>query len=152
MNGLIQCPRGFLVETISFLHEGADSNSESMVLWLGTKQDRGWEVREVVRPDQEVDVDFFRIPPPSMRKLMSHIRATRLQILAQVHSHPGRAYHSKADDAWAIVRHVGAVSIVVPTFALGTNDQNFECRVATYRLNEDDRWAPIEFRNVVEVV
>jgi len=36
-------------------------------------------------------------------------------VAAQVHSHPDEAFHSKGDDEWAIVRHEGALSIVVPT-------------------------------------
>jgi len=47
----------------------------------------------------------FRIPPSSMTAMMAHLRERKLGLAAQVHSHPNRAFHSRADDAWAIVRH-----------------------------------------------
>ena len=42
------------------------------------------------------------------------------EILAgQIHAHPGQAYHSPADDALALIRSPGGLSIVVPHFATG---------------------------------
>jgi hypothetical protein len=75
-----------------------------------------------------------------MTALMAHLRARKLGLAAQVHSHPGRAFHSEADDAWASVRHEGALSVVVPNFAAGVNVGNFLQSVATFRLSPDDRW------------
>lgn len=38
-------------------------------------------------------------------------------LLAQIHTHPGRAFHSWTDDRWAISDSAGFFSIVVPCFA-----------------------------------
>lgn len=40
-----------------------------------------------------------------------------LNVRAQVHTHPGRAYHSVTDDRYPMVGTVGFISVVVPWFA-----------------------------------
>lgn len=146
------CPRVRLEETLRHLRSGGALNCETMVLWLGTVRDGRAEVREVYRPEQKVDFDYFHIPPESMRAVMRRIRETRFQILAQVHSHPKEAFHSKADDTWAIVRHMGAISIVIPYFARDTEAETFGIRAASYRLDSSDSWQKVSFPDVVEVV
>ncbi|TKB28720.1 MAG: hypothetical protein E5V67_31885, partial [Mesorhizobium sp.] len=60
-----------------------------------------------------------------------------LTLLAQIHSHPGRAYHSTTDDAYAIATTVGCLSLVVPNFAREPFDF---ARVAAYRLDGKANW------------
>ena len=45
-----------------------------------------------------------------------HLHRSGLLLLAQVHSHPGEAYHSEADDRYAIVTAEGGYSLVAPDF------------------------------------
>jgi hypothetical protein len=40
-------------------------------------------------------------------------------IRAQVHTHPGDAFHSSTDDHWPVVSQPGFLSIVIPNFAKG---------------------------------
>ena len=123
-------------QTIFTLQDGGARSCETVVLWLGTSS----EITEVYKPEQNVDVDYFRIPSESMRALMAHVRQSRKRVIAQVHSHPGEAFHSEADDHWAIVRHEGALSLVVPEFAVRTSVASFMDDVATYVLDADDHW------------
>lgn len=148
----LRCPRTCLEETLGYLRAGGALNCETMVLWLGAVRDGCSEVREVYRPEQKVDFDYFHIPPESMRAVMGRIRETRFQILAQVHSHPEKAFHSRADDTRAIVRHVGAISIVIPHFAYDTMAETFGDQAASYRLDSRDSWEKVSFTEVVEVV
>jgi proteasome lid subunit RPN8/RPN11 len=101
-------------------------------------------ISEISIPQQEAEEDYFRIPPDSMIEFTNHLRRRRLVLLAQVHSHPREAFHSNADDRWAVVRHEGALSIVVPEFASKTTVRNFEKDTAVFRLTSDDRWQKIE--------
>ena len=86
---------------------------------------------------------MFRIPPDSMKAVLSEISSKRLMIAAQVHSHPFGAFHSKTDDAWAIARHVGALSLVVPDFALKTSSVNFMEDAKLFRLTPENRWREV---------
>ena len=75
---------------------------------------------------------------------MRHLRSGRLKIVAQVHSHPGEAFHSEVDDEWAIVRHVGALSLVVPGFARWTTPTNFVAQAVAYELSASNQWLHTE--------
>lgn len=152
MMALVHCPRALVEETLIHLQAGGRHRCETVVLWLGNADGDAATVREVYRPEQIVDIDFFQIPPDSMRAIMARIRETRYHIIAQVHSHPGLAFHSEADDQWAIIRRVGALSLVIPFFGQDTNTGNFAHKVATYRLNDHDRWAEASFTQYVEIV
>src|SRR5437763_818131 len=83
---------------------------------------------------------MFHIPPAGMTALHAELRRGRLMVAAQVHSHPGPAFHSKADDRWAIVRHEGALSLVVPDFAVNTTVSNFLDRSKVYRFSASAEW------------
>ena len=45
--------------------------------------------------------------------------------------------------AAAIVRHRGALSLVVPRFGANTTIANFRDQIVAYRLSDDDRWVVI---------
>lgn len=68
----------------------------------------------------------------------------RGELLAgQIHAHPGRAYHSGADDALALLRLPGALSVVVPHFAAGPLRPS---RWSVHRLDEKCQWRPLPRR------
>lgn len=60
---------------------------------------------------------------------------------ARIHSHPGRAFHSRTDDANPILTFDGALSIVAPYFGLGLRDGLHSC--AVYRLQQG-KWARLD--------
>lgn len=78
-----------------------------------------------------------------MRQIIEIISKNGWMIAAQVHSHPLEAFHFKADDDWAIVRHENALSVVVPYFASKTNATSFLSDQKTFRLTRDNRWLEI---------
>lgn len=125
-------------ETLAKLQAGGLRNEERAVLWLARRTTGN--VLEVYEPEQITNVDYFRLPPSSMQALRGYLRARRLCIAAQIHTHPGRAYHSKVDDEWAFVRHEGALSLVLPRFGLTTAASNFLEQVVTYRLSRANSW------------
>ena len=130
-----------LGETLDILHRGGERGEERVVLWLSTAAQRSpTPIVEVYEPDQVAAVDYFRLPSESMRALMGHLRSTRRRIVAQIHTHPGRAFHSDVDAEWAIVRHVGALSLVLPRFAATTTVDTFLDEVMTYAYMPDGEW------------
>jgi len=141
----LECPDTLIDETLEALREGGRAGAERVVFWLGRRQAPGAVISEIYIPQQEAEEDYFRIPSGSMVDFMNHLRRRRLILLAQVHSHPGEAFHSKADDRWAVVRHEGALSIVVPEFAAKTTVSNFEIDSAVFRLTVDDRWLRVNW-------
>ncbi len=137
----LDCPLTVLESTLEWLRQAGKSNQEGIVLLLGRRGDDGdVAVLEAYRPEHSAEADRFHIPRESIAVLLEHLRCERLMVAAQVHSHPDAAFHSAADDALAIVRHVGALSFVVPRFARATTPENFLRESAVFELNSGNRW------------
>jgi proteasome lid subunit RPN8/RPN11 len=137
---LLQCPDAFVESTLNFLKEAGLRRQECVVLWLGKRSSTTINIQHCYRPIQRARADQFHIPPEGMAALQAKMRADRLMVAAQVHSHPNEAFHSKADDDWAIVRHEGALSLVVPRFASDTSAVNFFQETKVYRFSNRAKW------------
>jgi proteasome lid subunit RPN8/RPN11 len=136
--------------TVDTLQEASDV--ERVVLWLGRRDPGGTTVTEVFLPMQETDADYFRIPPQGMAALLAHLRDHRLMVAAQVHTHPDEAFHSAADDRWAIVSHVGGLSLVVPEFCQRTTESSFVSDTKVYRLVAAQKFHLVSPATVYEVL
>jgi hypothetical protein len=135
---LVKVPFEFVVATVDELR--AASTTERMVLWLGHRDAAGATVREVFVPQQQAESDYFHVPPAGMQELLQKLRTHRWMVAAQVHTHPEEAFHSWADDRWAIVRHVGALSLVVPRFCQETTADTFVRDALVFRLTRDNKF------------
>jgi len=129
-------------QTISLLRRAG--HRECVLLWLGRRETGVQHIVEVYRPTQKASIDYFEIPRNGMADLMARLRTQGLYVASQVHTHPGEAFHSWADDRWAIVRHRGALSIVLPEFARTTTQENFLLEAAVYQLNPLNEWIRVE--------
>ncbi len=118
MNSLVVVPIGVVEATLSELKSAGRQASERFVLWLGRPTEGIIQIETIWVPEQESGFDFFKIPEHAMQALLVELRKLRLMVAAQVHTHPGRAFHSRADDRGAIIRHTGALSLVLPCFGL----------------------------------
>jgi proteasome lid subunit RPN8/RPN11 len=133
-----------LIETtLRHLREAGARNCECVTLWLARRADHALVVQCVYLPIQTAMEDMFHIPPGGMNALHAELRKQRLMVAAQVHSHPAEAFHSRADDRWAIVRHEGALSLVVPYFARRTNASSFLQDTKVYQFSELARWTEV---------
>jgi proteasome lid subunit RPN8/RPN11 len=148
MGALVVVPALVVTQTLRELRRAGADNRERVVLWLGAWSGNSVNVSEAFVPLQEADEDYFWIPPRGMSELLSHLRQNRLMTAAQVHSHPEHAFHSEADDRWAIVRHEGALSLVVPFFGLNTTEENFIEAAAVFQLSKSNRWLEVPTKSV----
>ena len=140
---LVHCPTRVVDITLDQLREAGNRRCECVVLWLGERVADSVQIRQAYRPVQRSRTDMFYIPPEGMQALHSELRRHRYVVAAQVHSHPGPAYHSGADDKWAIVRHEGALSLVVPQFAFATTVANFFDHAKIHRFSADATWVEV---------
>lgn len=146
-NSIVTTPLKRITETIAALRVAAQARKECVVLWLAREEGGCKQVKDVYVPEQVAEEDFFRIPPPSMRRILTHLRENDLLVAAQVHSHPREAFHSDTDNHWAIVRHTGALSIVVPYFSQQTTAENFTQNTALFALSAQNIWEPVAIRD-----
>lgn len=147
--------KNLIAETLKHLQNDGRLDVEGVVLWLAGSDSDQIRINEVYRPEQHASWGNFRIPRSSMVALLRHLSATRSSIAAQVHSHPEEAFHSPIDDEWAIVRHTGALSLVLPDYALRTSVDTFVAHTAVYELSAVNKWeevSPAEVINKYRIV
>jgi hypothetical protein len=138
-----------ITQTLEHLQNDGRRGVEGVVLWLAGSCTDQIRISEVYRPEQYASWGNFRIPRASMAALLRHLRATRSSIAAQVHSHPEEAFHSPIDDEWAIVRHTGALSLVLPDYALKTSVDTFAAHAAVYELSSANKWEEVSPEGVI---
>src|SRR5262245_33839045 len=140
---IVRCSTDVVSETLAHLQIEGRRERECVVLWLARRSANSIDVEAAFRPIQFARSDIFRIPPKGMDALRDELRRTRLMVAAQVHSQPREAFHSQADDDWAIVRHEGALSLVVPNFASDISTDNFLDNAKVYRFSVDAEWQQV---------
>ncbi|RDS84382.1 Mov34/MPN/PAD-1 family protein [Dyella psychrodurans] len=145
---IVLCNVNAIDTTLAHLREAGSRNCEGIVLWLGRRTPSAIHVEAVYRPAHVAREDMFHIPPASMTALQAELRQRRLMVAAQVHSHPLEAFHSRADDQWAIIRHEGALSLVIPYFASQTTTGTFLKDAKVYQFSANAKWTEVPSKEV----
>ena len=76
------------------------------------------------RPRAQTTRGSFHVQVPAMREVVEAANGSGLQVVGQLHTHPGPAFHSDGDEVGARIRFSGFVSIVLPDY--GTRLPSFE--------------------------
>jgi proteasome lid subunit RPN8/RPN11 len=109
-----------IATTLRVLQDFGTRGCEGLVLWVGELAPCKAHITRAVVPNQnpiksEEGVGYF-VDGTALFELNRELAKTGLRLIAQVHSHPNEAYHSSADDRYAIVTADGGLSLVVPNF------------------------------------
>jgi predicted TIM-barrel fold metal-dependent hydrolase len=147
---VLKVPFSTIVATVDALR--AASTTERVLLWLAERRPDGALVCEVFVPKQYAEADYFQIPRSGMEELLQRLRDRRWMVAAQVHTHPEEAFHSWADDRWAIVRHAGALSLVVPRFCQGTTASTFIGDALVFEMTSDNEFVRREPGAAYEII
>jgi hypothetical protein len=134
-------PREVLDDGHEFMRAAGLRGNEGIVLWVGQKDGPTFHVTTLAIPKQRgirtADGICAVIEGPELARLNMELYKSKLQLIAQVHSHPGAAYHSTTDDEFAVATRIGCFSLVVPDFA--TRPFSF-AEAAIYRINSAGQW------------
>ena len=128
---------------------------EGFALWAGMREGDVFQVTECIIPAQSglryEDGVCVRVDGDELYRLSVHLYEAELQLVAQLHSHPGSAYHSDTDDAFPIATTAGAFSLVIPDFATAPFALD---RCAIYRLIPGEGWVELcgEALSIIQVV
>lgn len=131
--------------TVTFLRARGVLGVEGTILWLGDVES-AWTARVTTAyvPQQvayRIDGALaVEVTQPGLSALILSLPAG-VFVLARVHSHAGRAFHSATDDRNLIVSHERAVSIVVPDFARGNFDLR---RCSVNELRHGTGWSEMD--------
>lgn len=115
---MISLAAGVLERSFEQLRRCGDGCRECVVLWAGPLARPG-RVDYLVHPVHTASAAGYDIDPLWIGQLWLELAEHGRTVRAQVHTHPGRAYHSSRDDAHALVHTAGYLSLVVPRFATG---------------------------------
>ena len=141
----LRVPSEVIVEGYEFMRAAGRVRLEGMVLWAGKQRGHLFDVTELVIPKQRglstSDGLCAIVDADELRRLNMFLYRSTLELVAQVHTHPTRAYHSPTDDQYAIANTIGCYSIVVPNFAV-VNYALSEC--AVYRLTALGEWLEVD--------
>ncbi len=146
----ITVKRATIDKMLETMQEFGSHGWEVLVLWVGDIEPNtgNAHVVQAFVPKQkaisnEDGVGYF-VNGETLFELNRDLSETGLRLIAQVHSHPRRAYHSDADDRYAIVTAEGGLSLVVPNFGSAPADPT---SWAVYRLH-DREWREMTTKEV----
>ena len=123
-------------ETLAHLRR--HTNTEAVCFWLGaTVGTSSAVIKTVWVPEFTATAVSYDINPMEMLRLKAYLDESSLSLVAQVHSHPGMAFHSTRDDLNAASPWPGFISIVVPN---GGRIDDFWNSVEIYELLGAAEW------------
>lgn len=99
-------------------------------------------------PDHRRSPGGYEIESAWLTRYWFQLARERRTIRAQLHTHPGGAFHSGTDDHWPVVSQPGFLSIVIPDFATGPVSLE---RAWVGLLDEGGRWCRVGAEAVIEL-
>jgi proteasome lid subunit RPN8/RPN11 len=103
----------------------------------------------VIHPVHTATAGGYEVGAGALAELWADLLAARRSVRAQVHTHPGAAYHSARDDDYALIGIPGYLSLVLPDFALGPLGLD---GAFLARRDDDGRWANAPAGELLEIV
>jgi hypothetical protein len=105
------------------LRDAGRLGQEAFVLWTGLVDGPTFTAAAAYVPEQTAhrlpDGVCVTVGGDALHQLNRWLYDNEQSLAVQVHTHPGRAYHSTTDSAYPIVTQTGGLSLVVPDFAFG---------------------------------
>ena len=138
-------PELVVLETFQFFQKLSDRHVEATVVWFGQFYGLKMHIIEAYMPLQYNTELSFYIPADEVHRMNLHAYNSGLMLMAQLHTHPGEAFHSSHDDSGSILVFDGQFSIVIPDY--GNIDPLRLPLWAVYR-KENDMWVYVPTKEV----
>jgi proteasome lid subunit RPN8/RPN11 len=126
---IFHVPQEVLVQTERYLRTAGAAKRECTVFWGGIGKGQAADIRSVYCPAQNSTAASVEVVPDAVHEMYKLLERRNEILLAQVHSHPGTAFHSGTDDSFPATFLVGFVSIVVPHFCTAGLNEFRDCAV-----------------------
>lgn len=147
-------PKLQIASVYKHLRASGEKGLEGVALWSGIfNSDTEFEIKSTIIPAQRAyssdDGLLYVVGEDELHRINEWLYKNRQTLISQIHSHPGRAYHSNTDDAYPIIARMGGVSIVVPDFAF----RPFILEDwAVYRLFPQKGWVELNLRETESLI
>lgn len=143
----LRVPTTVLRETFAELRRCGAARRECQVLWTGPWVDP-LAVTALVHPSHRAHGAGFELDSSWLTTFWQELTRTGSGVRVQIHTHPGRAFHSETDDAWPLIHTPGFLSLVIPHFATG--EVGFAGAYLT-EIGEDGHWHEVHLPDRLEV-
>src|SRR5437764_13990209 len=105
----------------SHLRRVGQQGLEGFALWAGECDSDTFLVRANIIPEQsglrsDLGVCVV-VAGDELHRINVWLYEHGMTLIAQLHSHPDEAYHSRTDDTYPIATTIGSLSLVIPYFA-----------------------------------
>lgn len=141
-------PQAALAEIFAVVRRCGGGRNECQALWIGPWAEPD-VIARVVHPSHRAHNAGFELEGEWLTRFWIELAGSKSGVRAQVHTHPGRAFHSATDDAWPMVHTPGFLSLVIPCFGLGPIglDGTFLAE-----LGRDGQWREVDATQRLKVV
>ncbi|KKM64062.1 hypothetical protein LCGC14_1505140 [marine sediment metagenome] len=112
----ILLPTKILEKTLNTFRDYGNNYLEAFSLWVGEEKGNTFAIKNVWFPKQENTMISYYISDIDVHYINVRLNKKKYTILAQLHTHPGDAFHSCIDNHFSILTLPGSFSIVVPDF------------------------------------
>lgn len=145
---MLRLPASVLAETIRMMADCGKGQCECVTYWTGLVGGNGtvdgWD-----HPTHRRSPYGYQIDDAWLTRYWFQLARQGRAIRAQVHTHPGLAFHSETDDHWPVISQPGFISIVIPDFAMGPIDLN---KMWAGILTVDGVWREAPITSVLEII
>jgi len=121
---------------------------EGVALLLGRGDGAAKVALHCVRPVATTSAGSFQISAAEMARVVGVAARLDLEIVGQVHTHPGAAYHSPGDEEGARIRYDGYISLVIPDYGVHLPRLH---QAAVYSFSSEGGWQPMPL-DAVQIV
>lgn len=144
---MLRVPIALLEQTFAVFRGCGKGRNECVVYWSGPTEAPG-VVDQVEHPVHRRSPLEYVIDDQWLTHYWFHLGRARRTIRAQVHTHPGAAFHSATDDRFPVISQAGFLSIVIPHFARG-NISFVDAWIGELRPNGE--WIAVSDNSVIKV-
>ena len=134
------CQRGLWQKTLHELRVRGQGRRESGGYFLGTRKNGHRTIKRFV-PYDEIDpsslTGMIMFDGSKIDKLWEICKATGLEVVADVHTHPGGYGQSSIDQANPMLPERGHIALIVPNYADGDFGPG---RIGMYQYHGSDGW------------
>lgn len=139
---------GALEHAFEHLRECGQGQRECVAYLTGPVDQPGL-IDGVVHPEHTASAVGYEVLTKALGELSKDLLARRRSVRAQIHTHPGEAYHSNTDDGGALLGTPGYLSIVIPRFAQGPVGLQ---QAYLAELSQDGTWTEVAIASRLQVL
>jgi hypothetical protein len=144
---VLHIPQNVLNETLKYLRAHGNEGKECIVFWSGRllSQNKGC-ITFCIYPNQQASAIGAEVNLLESAKIHLLLYKRQEFLFAQVHTHPGEAFHSFTDNYYPLTDKPGFFSIVVPYYC-ATGLKNLS-KCAVYEYKGEGAWRKLDKKEI----